>query len=103
MAFVLPWNDFLIRTIILKTNIMREGILAKVDEQISQYKANHKGEDPLYILVSSHEEEALLEAVKKQAGAKSDHVVTSYKESKILRYEALQKGQLLVTNELPGD
>jgi hypothetical protein len=82
---------------------MRAGILTKVDEQITQYKANHKGEDPLYILVSSYEEAALLEAVKKEAGAKPDHVVTRYKESKILRYEALQKGQLLVTNELPGD
>jgi hypothetical protein len=82
---------------------MRAGILSKVDEQIDQYKTAHKGEDPLYILVSPDEEEALLEAVKKEAGAKPDHVVTSYKESQILRYEALQKGQLLVTNELPGD
>jgi hypothetical protein len=82
---------------------MREGILEKVDQQIDQYKAKHKGENPLYILVSTYEEQALLDAVKKEAGVKSDHVVTSYKESKIFRYEALQQGQLLVTNELPGD
>jgi hypothetical protein len=80
---------------------MGKDILAKVDDQINKYKADHQDETPLYILVSSEEEKLLLNEVRRVSGLDSDDMVTTYKESKILRYEALQKGQLLLTNELP--
>lgn len=76
-------------------------LLGKVDRSLKKYQAEHHGDKPLYILVSPEEANDLLEEVKKANGYAPDVLVTTYKGSKIARYEALNKGDLLLTNELP--
>jgi hypothetical protein len=76
-------------------------LLHSVDGSLSKYQADHHGERPLYILVSPEEIDDLLEEVKKTNGNAPEMLVTTYKGSKIARYEALNKGDLLLTNELP--
>jgi hypothetical protein len=76
-------------------------ILQKVENSLDQYQAEHHGEKPLYILVSPGEVDGLLEEVKQANGYPNDVHVTSYRGSKIVRYEALNNGDLLLTDELP--
>jgi hypothetical protein len=82
---------------------MNSQILDAVDDKIKKFKADHRGESPLYIIVSPHETESLLNAVKKAEGYDRDTLVTAYKGSKIVEHGSLKKGDLLLTNELPGD
>jgi hypothetical protein len=78
-------------------------ILAKVEDSLKKYQTEHKGEKPLYILVSPHEADALLSEVKTELGFKQDVLVTEFKGSKIVKYDALKQGDMRFTNELPGD
>lgn len=82
---------------------MNSSILSKVEENLKKYQDNHKGEKPLYILVSPHEADDLLRAVKLEQGYKEDVLVTEFKGSKIVKYDALKQGDMRLTNELPGD
>lgn len=80
---------------------MKSHLLQKVDTSLDQYQASHRGEKPLYILVPPGEVDALLEAVKQAGGYSQDIVVTDYRGSKIVGYEALNNGDLMLTDELP--
>lgn len=82
---------------------MNSAILAKVEENLTKYQNEHKGEKPLYILVSPHEADELLTAVKERQGFEEDVLVTDFKGSKIVKYDALKQGDMRLTNELPGD
>ena len=82
---------------------MNSSILSKVEEDLKRYQTDHKGEKPLYILVSPHEADELLDAVKLDQGYSEDVLVTEFKGSKIVKYDALKKGDMRLTNELPGD
>jgi hypothetical protein len=82
---------------------MSSAILSRVEEDLKKYQSEHKGEKPLYILVSPHEADALLSAVKTKLGFKEDVLVTEFKGSKIVKYDALKQGDMRFTNELPGD
>ena len=82
---------------------MNSAILEKVESNLQQYQKDHKGEKPLYILVSPHEADDLLSAVKKREGYREDVLVTDFKGSKIVKYDALKQGDMRFTNELPGD
>jgi hypothetical protein len=76
-------------------------LLGRVNSSLKKYQASHHGEKPLYILVSPEEVDGLLEEIKKANGYAPDVPVTTYNGSKIARYEALSKGDLLLTDELP--
>ena len=78
-------------------------LISKVEENLKKYQNEHKGEKPLYILVSPHEADDLFNAVKSAQGYKEDVLVTDFKGSKIVKYDALKQGDMRLTNELPGD
>jgi hypothetical protein len=80
-----------------------ERVLPTLKAEIEKYKADHKGETPLYIIVSPHEADALMEEVKSDSGYDTDTLVTTYKGSKIIKHDSLNKGDLRLTNDLPGD
>lgn len=82
---------------------MSSAILSKVEDNLKKYQTEHKGEKPLYILVSPYEADTLLSEVKAELGFKEDVLVTEFKGSKIVKYDALKQGDMRFTNELPGD
>lgn len=82
---------------------MSSAILSKVEENLKKYQVDHKGDKPLYILVSPYEAEALFSAIKTEQGFKDDVLVTEFKGSKVVKYDALKQGDMRLTNELPGD
>jgi hypothetical protein len=61
----------------------------------------HRGESPLYILVSPYEAGRLFDEVRQASGFDPDVLVTEYKGSKIVKHGSLNKGDLRLTNELP--
>jgi hypothetical protein len=81
--------------------IMKNGILSRVETEIAKYKRDHRGDVPLFILVSPHEADILTEEVRKAAGYSADTLVTTHKGIKITKYDSLNKGEILLTNELP--
>jgi hypothetical protein len=80
---------------------MENGILSRVETEIVNYKKAHRGDDPLFILISPHEADILTEEIRKAAGYSADTLVTTHKGIKITKYDALNKGEMLLTNELP--
>jgi hypothetical protein len=80
---------------------MTTKILSRVNDQVERFKSEHRGEKPLYILVSPYEADQLLQEVKQAAGYSKDTLVTEYNGSKIVKYDALKKGDMQLTDELP--
>lgn len=80
---------------------MASNIIGRVNSQVEKFKKDHRGQKPLYILVSSDEEEQLLKEVKEAGGYEQDTLVTEYKGSKIVKYDALKKGDIQLSDELP--
>lgn len=80
---------------------METGILERVQKEIEQYGKDHRGERPLFILISPYEADALMDEVRQNSGYDADTLVTTYKDCKIVKYDSLHKGELLLTNELP--
>lgn len=76
-------------------------ILQQVDQRIVQYKTDHRGDKPLYIIVSPHEADDLLSAIRKKEGFDEETLLTEYNGSKIVKHDMLKKGDLLLSNELP--
>lgn len=80
---------------------MSNDILPKLEKKIKHYKDEHHGEMPLYILVSSHDADGLFDEVRKAGGYDADTLVTIYRDCKIVRHDSLDKGELMLTNDLP--
>jgi hypothetical protein len=89
--------------VLLNDAKMNSSILTKVENDLKRYQHEHKGEKPLYILVSPFEADDLMSAVKASQGYAQDIVVTEFQGSKIVKYDALKQGDMRLTNELPGD
>jgi hypothetical protein len=80
---------------------MRRHILPKVEDLLKTYQTDHRGEMPLYIIVSPGEIDQLLSEVKEVNGLDNETLVTTYKGSKIVKYDALTEGDFELSNELP--
>lgn len=80
---------------------MEYALLSKLDSSIKNYQQEHRGELPLYIIVSPDESEQLMEEVRKREGHAEDVTVTSFKGMKIMPSDTLKPGEVRLTNELP--
>lgn len=79
-----------------------DSILKNVDLQIHKYKAENKGEMPLYIIVSPYDADNLFEEVRKSDGHGVDVLVTTYKDMKIVKHDNLEEGEVYLSNDLPA-
>ncbi|MFZ6009609.1 MAG: hypothetical protein ACOYXT_04615 [Bacteroidota bacterium] len=75
--------------------------LARVEDALNKYKIEHQGQAPLYIFVSSEDAGKLWEEISRTQGHPSDAIITSFKGSKIVKNETLNKGEIQLTDELP--
>lgn len=80
---------------------MKDHLLERVDTLIDQFKKDHHGEAPLYIVVSPEENEKLMALIREKNNYTEDQVVTEYGKSKIATHPQLNKGNIYVSNELP--
>lgn len=72
-----------------------------VDSRLHDYRNVHHGASPLYIIVSSADGEILLGQVRALGNFEKEEFVTSYKGSKIVLHDVVQKGDLVLSNDLP--
>lgn len=76
-------------------------LLARVDALIENYKKEHRGEPPLYLVVSPDESVAVREEVRKKENAPDIAVVSTYKDVRIAEHPSMLNGKMYVSNELP--
>ena len=80
---------------------MSKQILSAVDSKIKSYQKEHRGDKPLFLLMTEEEADYLMEEVRVNKGYGDDIIITDYEGTKIVRDPALKKGDILLTNELP--
>jgi hypothetical protein len=80
---------------------MEKQVLPKVREQIKKYQAEHHGEKPLYIIMTSDEADIFMEEVKVEEGHDDHVVVTEFKGSKVVKHPGVKSGEIRLTNEMP--
>lgn len=80
---------------------METPLLQHIDSLIEKYRKNHKGEAPLYIVLSPDERKEVTEALKVRQNASEDTIITTYKDIKLTENPGLLKGNIYVGNELP--
>lgn len=80
---------------------MENHLLEKIDNLIAAYKKNHKGEPPLYVIVSPEDHKELIPLIKAANNYTRDQIVTSYKDIKIAEHPNQVQGKIYVSNELP--
>ncbi len=81
---------------------MTERILDRVDQRLNAYADEHRGQRPLYIIISPDDADELLKAVKIKKGYEQQIVDTAYRGSKIVPYDGLKRGELELSDELPS-
>lgn len=75
--------------------------LQNVDQKLEEYKGKNHGAAPLYIIVSSRDGDQLLEEVRALGHFEKAEFITSYRGSKIVIHDVVQKGEMILSNELP--
>jgi hypothetical protein len=80
---------------------MENHLLKIIDSLIDHYKEEHKGEPPLYIILSPDENKEVIQRIKNTNDFPDDLIVTSYKGIKLAQHPSLLNGKMYVSNELP--
>jgi hypothetical protein len=80
---------------------MTQNLIKRVEDLITRYKKEHRGEAPSYIILSPEDGDALTEEVKGLYKQEKKDMITSYKDSKIIKNIALNNGAFYVSSELP--
>jgi hypothetical protein len=80
---------------------MKSQLLEHIDAMIEKFKKEHKGETPLYVVVSTDENKELIEEIRKEKSYPPEMLVTTYRDIKIAQHPSLLNGKSYVTNELP--
>jgi hypothetical protein len=80
---------------------MQNRLVETIDKLIEKYKQEHKGEAPLYIILSADENKEIMSMTKTRDNLPEDHIVTSYKGIKLAEHPQQVNGKIYVSNELP--
>jgi hypothetical protein len=75
--------------------------LEHIDRLIEAYKKNHKGMNPLYIVLSPDEIKQARDDIRARENHPADYIITEYRDLKLAEHPALLNGQSYVSNELP--
>jgi hypothetical protein len=85
----------------LRLVYMNNSILNQIDQLLEVYKKNHKGMNPLYIVLSPEEIKQVREHIRNKNNHPADYVITTYKDVKLSEHPSLLPGKMYVSNELP--
>ncbi|MEO5599349.1 MAG: hypothetical protein ABIR06_00335 [Cyclobacteriaceae bacterium] len=80
---------------------MQTEVSTQIDQEIEKYKTAHNGNKPLYMIMNTDEADALTESLKTEQGQSQEIIITSYKDIKIVRNNLMEKGDYVLSNELP--
>lgn len=80
---------------------MEYTLLPKIDTQLKNYQKEHRGDLPLYIIISSEEGGRLREEVRRKEGHSDDVTVTTFRGVKIMANDLIEPGEIRLGNDLP--
>lgn len=80
---------------------MESTITSNIDRAIEKYREQHHGSNPLYCIMSAEEADELANAMRQEKGEAADVINTTYQDIKIIRNSLMERGQYLLSNELP--
>jgi hypothetical protein len=80
---------------------METATTSSIDRAIEQFKKQHNGSNPLYCIMSAEEADELAAVLRREDGLGADAIVTTYRDIKIIRNNLMERGQYVMTNELP--
>jgi hypothetical protein len=80
---------------------MNSRVLPKVENEIRRYQGEHKGERPLYVVMTSDEADNLMNELRESKGYDPGTMVTEFDGTRIVKHPALKPGEIQLTNELP--
>jgi hypothetical protein len=80
---------------------MENHLLQRIDTLIEKYKKDHKGEPPLYAILSADENKEVMRLIRESNNLPEDHIVTTYKGVKLAHHPQQTNGKIYVSNELP--
>ena len=80
---------------------MPNHLLEQIDSLIERYKKEHKGEPPLYIILSGDENKEVMGIIREAGKLPEDDIITTYKEIKLAEHPQQVNGKIYVSNELP--
>lgn len=80
---------------------MNTRITDTIDQLIERYKEDHKGEAPLYIVLTSDEIKEARETIRKKNNHPEDYVITTYRDIKLAEHPSPEGGKMYVSNDLP--
>ena len=80
---------------------MENHLLERIDTLVDKYKKDHKGEAPLYIILSDDENKAVMKELKEIKKMPEEQIVTEYKGIKLALHPQQTNGKIYVSNELP--
>lgn len=80
---------------------MNTTITSNIDRAIEQYRSVHRGNDPLYCIMSAEEADELTDALRHESGDDQSVIITSYQDIKIIRNNFMERGEYYLGNELP--
>ena len=76
-------------------------MLDRIDTLIEKFKRDHKGEAPLYIILSGDENKRVMNAIKAAENLPEHQIVTTYRGVKLAEHPHQSDGEVYVSNELP--
>ena len=79
---------------------METTITSRIDQAIDAYQAEH-GSKPLYCIMSAEEADEITDLLRERKGDKDDVVITAYRDIRIIRDSLRERGQYVLSNELP--
>ena len=80
---------------------MENHLLEKIESLVDQFRKEHNGESPLYIIVFPDENKEMMKLIKAANNYPDEQIVTSYKDIKIAEHPQQMNGEIYVSNELP--
>ena len=84
-----------------KKGLMETAITSNLDRAIEKYRAQHNGSNPLYCIMSAEEADELANAMRQENGQAPEVINTTYQDIKIIRNSLMERGEYVLSNELP--
>jgi glyoxylate utilization-related uncharacterized protein len=86
----------------LKIHLMEATTVnTRIDQAIENYKRLHGGNNPLYCIMSAEEADELADALRHENGDQDEVIITTYQDIKIVRNSLMERGEYVLSNELP--
>jgi uncharacterized protein YydD (DUF2326 family) len=80
---------------------MHTSVMDYVDSLIDTYQQKHRGEKPLYVVLSPEDNERLIEEIRMKNRYPDEQIVTRYRDVSIVNNRSVESRRGYASHELP--